>query len=206
MRALLVMTVLALGGVAHADMIEIQDPPIVAACPHAATWPLVLACFEQHGLTPTILGTLDDAILVSVTVVKHGKIIELQGFAIYARTGAAWHLGGLLQEGGDLAGYTFLRFEHVGAHAYRFDLAASRPSSTSFDGVTSVPAVYRQILATFCSGAGYTCLELVAKCEQIAHGQTISAFDGTITVHDHRLSLEGAGTAPACSANGEYRF
>jgi hypothetical protein len=206
MRALLVMTVIVtLGGVAHADMVDIQDPPIVTACPHAASWPLVLACIKQHGLAATVVGALDDANLVALTA--NDKTGSFQGFVLYMHAGTGpWRLGGLTQNGGNLTDYEVLRFEHVNKRGYRVDLAVSQPNSATLDNVTSVGMFNHEIIATFCSGTSYGCLELVQKCEQIVYGQTISAFEGTITVHDNLVSLKGVGTTPACSANADYPF
>jgi len=97
MRALLVMAVIVtLGGVAHADMIDIQDPPIVMACPHATTWPLVLACVKQHGLAVTVVRALDDANLVALTT--NDKAATFQGFVLYVHPDTGpWRIGGLTQ-------------------------------------------------------------------------------------------------------------
>jgi hypothetical protein len=205
MRGVLAWTAVTLCGSAAADEVSVRQPPIVSACSHAASWPLVLDCFKQHGLVATVVGTLDDANLVSITVVDDKVAIE--GYALYVHEGSGpWHLGGLLQVGGDRDDYAFLRLEHLGKRGYRFDVASSQPSSATFTGLVSLPAIYRQVHATFCSGANFSCVQLVPRCEQIAHGQVINAFDGVITVHDNMLSLIGAGTEPACSANGQYRF
>jgi hypothetical protein len=203
MRAVLVVIVV-LGGVARADMVDIQDPPIVTACPHTATWPLMLACISKHGLAATVVGTLDDANLVAITT--NDKAAAFQGFALYVHAGAVWRIGGLTQNGGNRSDYDVLRFEHVRKRGYRVDLAFSQPSSASLDNITSVRMFYRELIGVFCNGASYGCLEIVQKCEQIVHGQTVSAFDGAITVRDNSLSLIGAGTTPACSANGDYTF
>jgi hypothetical protein len=206
MRALLVMAVMVtLGGVAQADMMDIQDPPIVTACPHAATWPLLLACIKQHGLAATVVGTLDDANLVALTT--NDKTRAFQGFALYVHAGTGpWRIGGLTQNGGNLADYEVLRLEHVNKRGYRIDLALAQPSSATLDNVTSVGMFNREVIAMFCSGRSYGCLELVQKCEQIVYGQTISAFEGAITVHDNLVSLKGVGTTPACSANVDDPF
>ena len=206
MRGLLVMAVMVtLGGVAHADMVDIEDPPIVTACPHAATWPLVLACIKQHGLAATVVGTLDDANLVSLSA--NDKTAAFQGFVLYVHDGTgAWRLGGLTQNGGNLAEYEVLRLEHVNKHGYRIDLALAQPTSASLDNVTAVRMFNREVIAAFCNGTSYGCTEIVQTCEQIVRGQTISAFAGAITVHENVVTLKGAGTTPACSANGEYRF
>jgi hypothetical protein len=206
MRALLAMAVMVmLGGVAHADMIDIQDPPIVTACPHAATWPLMVACIKQHGLAATIVATLDDANLVSLTT--NDKSASFQGFALYVHAGLGqWRIGGLTQNGGARTNYEVLRFEHVDKRGYRIDLALSQPSSASLDDVTSVGMFDHEVIATFCNGTRYGCLQLVQKCEQIVYGQTISAFEGAITVHGNFVSLKGTGTTPACSANADSPF
>lgn len=204
MRALPVIVMLALGGVAHADMIEIQDPPIVSACPHAATWPLVLACIKQHGLAASVVSALDDANLISLAT--NDGAATFQGFVLYVHAGPAWRIGGLSQNGGDRVDYEVLRFEHVTKRGYRVDLALAQPTVTSLDSVTSVRMFNREVIAVFCSGTTYRCIEIVPKCEQIVHGQTISAFEGTIVVHDNHLTLAGAGTKLPCSANGDYPF
>ena len=206
MRALLVMAVIVtLGGVAHADMIDIQDPPIVMACPHATTWPLVLACVKQHGLAVTVVRALDDANLVALTT--NDKAATFQGFVLYVHPDTGpWRIGGLTQNGGSLSDYEILRLEHVNKRGYRFDVALAQRSSASLDDVTSVSMFNHEVIAAFCTGTSYSCLEIVQKCEQIVRGQAISAFDGAITVHDNTVSLKGAGTTPACSANAEYHF
>src|SRR5664279_3733176 len=187
MKCLVVVAAVTLCGSAAADEISVRDPPIVAACPHAASWPLVLDCFKQHGLVATTVGTLDDANLVSVTVANDKVAIE--GYALYVHDGSGtWHLGGLLQVGGAAEDFTFLRLEHLDKHGYRFDVASSQPSSATFTGLVSIPAIYRQVHATFCSGANFSCVQLVPNCVQIARGQAINAFVGTITVHDNMLT------------------
>lgn len=196
-------------GTARAEKIVIMEPLIVAACPNATTWPLVLDCFKKHGLTATIVATLDDAKLIAVTVNDTGH--ELEGFALYVHTDSkkehdAWRLGGLLQETGDAADFTLLHIEHLGKHGYRFDVAASQPSSTSIDGVTAVASIYRQVMASFCSGQNYRCMQLIPKCEQIVRGQSVMAFDGVITIHENIASLKGVGSVPACSSSADYAF
>lgn len=207
MKWLLVLVMMS--GTAAARKIVIMEPIIASACPNAATWPAVIACFKQHGLTATIVATLDDAKLVAVTV--NDTTDELEGFGLYVRAESkperdAWRLGGLLQESGSRADFNLIRLEHLGKHGYRFDVAASQPSSASIDGVTAMPSMFRQVMATFCSGQSYRCTQLIPKCEQIVRGQTIIAFDGTISVHDNIASLKGAGSVPACSASAEYAF
>ena len=194
-----------LGGSAHAHK-PVSRPRIVRECPNAASWPLLLDCFKQHGLVATTLGTLDAAKLLSVAVDdgSHG----LEGFVMYVRDGAAgpWHLGGLLQEGGFSDDYNLLRFERVGRYGYRIDLATTLASAASLDGVTSVPSMYRQISASFCNGSSYRCTQVITHCEQIVHGQTITVFDGTLTVRDNTLSIKGAGSQPSCGDNVEESF
>jgi hypothetical protein len=194
-------------GTASAEKIVIMEPLIVSACPRADTWPLVLDCFKKHGLTVTIVATLDDAKLVAVTVADTGA--ELEGFGLYVHADSkrdAWRIGGLLQETGILADFTVLHLEHLGKHGYRFDIAASQPSSASIDGVTAVPSIYRQIMASFCSGQNYRCMQLVPRCEQIVHGQSVMAFDGTITIRENVASLKGVGSVPTCSSSADYAF
>ena len=196
-------------GTAGAEKIVIMEPLIVAACPNADTWPLVLDCFKKHGLSATVVATLDDAKLVAVTVADTTH--ELQGFGLYVHADSkkahdAWRLGGLLQETGNVDDFTLLHLEHLGKHGYRFDMAASQPSSTSIDGVTMVLSTYRQVMASFCSGQNYRCMQLVPKCEQIVRGQTVMAFDGLITIHENVASLKGVGSVPACSASADYAF
>jgi len=203
------LLVIAMCGTAAAEKIVIMEPTIATACPKAATWPQVLACFKKHGLTATSVGTLGDATLIAVTV--NDTLHELEGFALYVRAesgreSGTWRLGGLLQEGGNLADFDVVRLEHLPKRGYRFDVAASQPSSASIDGVTSTPSIYRQVMASFCSGESYRCMQLIPKCEQLVHGQAIIAFDGSITVHDNILSLKGAGSVPACSASSDYTF
>jgi hypothetical protein len=118
----------------------------------------------------------------------------------------AWRLGGLLQETGSVADFTLVRIEHLPKRGYRFDMAASQASSTSIDGVTAVASIYRQVTASFCGGDNYRCMQLVPRCEQIVRGQTVMAFDGTITIHGNVASLKGAGSVPACSASADYAF
>jgi hypothetical protein len=205
MRGLLALAVVTLCGSAAADSIGVMEPPIVSACSRRNSWPLMLDCFKQHGFAMTVVGALDDANLVSITIV--GDKVTLEGYALYVHEGSGpWHLGGLLQVAGNVDDYVFLRLEHLGKRGYRFDVASSTPSSATFAGFVSIPAIYRQVHATFCSGVNSSCVALVPKCVQIARGQAINAFDGTITVHDNTLSLVGVGTEPACSENGQYRF
>lgn len=191
-----------LGGVAHAHRPMIR-PRIVRECPQAASWPLLLACFKDHKLVATPIGTLDDAKLLSITDDgTHG----LEGFAIYVGRTGEWHLGGLLGQGGDEADFNLLKFEHVGRSSYRVDLASTLSSSATVDGTSSVPSVYRQISAAFCNGFSFRCMQVVARCEQIVRGQTIMAYEGTITVHDNTLSVKGAATDPSCGENVEEAF
>jgi hypothetical protein len=195
-------------GTAGAEKIVIMQPIIAAACPNANTWPLVLDCFKKHGLTATVVATLDDAKLVAVTA--NDTTNEIEGFGLYVHADSkrddAWRLGGLLQQSGNPADFTVVRIEHLPKHGYRFDMAASQPSSTSLDGVTPVASIYRQVMASFCSGASYSCVQMVPKCEQIVRGQSVMAFDGAITIHDNVASLKGVGSVPACSSSADYAF
>jgi hypothetical protein len=203
------LALVMLCGTAGAEKIVIMEPIIAATCPNAGTWPLVLDCFKKHGLTATVIATLDDSKLVAVTA--NDTTNDLEGFGLYVHTDSkrehdAWRLGGLLQETGNLADFALVRIEHLPKHGYRFDMAASQPSSASVDGVTAVPSIYRQVTASFCSGENYRCMQLVPKCEQIVRGQSIMAFDGAITIHDNIASLKGAGSVPACSSSADYAF
>jgi hypothetical protein len=203
------LALVMLCGTASAEKIVIMEPIIAAACPNADTWPLVLDCFKKHGLTATIVATLDDAKLVAVT--SNDTTNDLEGFGLYVHADSkkahdAWRLGGLLEETGNLADFTVVHIDHLPKHGYRFDMAASQPSSTSIDGVTAVASIYRQVMASICSGENYRCMQLVPKCEQIVRGQTVMAFDGTITIHENIASLKGVGSVPACSASADYAF
>jgi hypothetical protein len=181
-----------------------QQPRLSRECPTAASWSALLDCFKLHGLVGSIIGTLDDAKLVSVTVAdtEHDR----EDVAVYVRAGdrGPWRLGGLVGAG-DPPDFTLLRFEHAG-RGYRIDFAATISSAVSVDGVTSVPAVYREIMATFCNGGSFRCVQVIPHCEQIVHGQTVSVFDGTLTVHDNTLSLKGVGSQPSCGVNVEESF
>ena len=201
MRWLLVVVVVAsFGGAAHAH--RVRQPRLTRECPTSVSWSALLDCFKVHGLVGTIIGTLGDAKLVSVTIAdtEHDR----EGIAVYVRGGDTWHLGGLVGAG-DPADFNLLRFEHAG-RGYRIDYAAMVASSISLDGVTSVPALYREITATFCNGGSYRCLQIIPHCEQIVHGQTVTVFDGTLTVHDNVLSLKGVGSQPSCGENVEESF
>ena len=79
-------------------------------------------------------------------------------------------------------------------------------SSFSVDGVTSLPSVFRTVMATFCSGASYRCMTLTPHCSSIVFGQTVQSYDGTLVVHDGLASLKGFGTVPACSGNADYNL
>ena len=187
-----------IGGSAHARK-PVSRPRIVRECPNAASWPLLVDCFKQHGLVATTIGSLDAAKLLEVTVDDVGH--DLEGFVMYIRDGATGpcHLGGLLQEGGFSDDYNLLRFERVGRYGYRIDLATTLANAT-------IPSMYRQISASFCNGSSYRCTQVITRCEQIVHGQTVTVFDGTLTVRDNTLSIKGAGSQPACGANVEESF
>lgn len=194
--------VATLGGAAHAHR-PMSQPRLVRECPTAASWPMLLECFKLHELAGTVVATVDDAKLVSVAVDDDTHYDE--GLAVYVRSGdgGPWHLGGLVG-GGD--GVGLLQFDHAGRHAYRIDRTETITSSMSLDGLTSVPAIYRDISATFCSGTSYRCVQVVSHCEQIVHGQTVTVYDGTLTVRDNTLSLKGAGSLPSCGGNVEESF
>ena len=175
-------------------------------CPTATSWSALLDCFKEHRLVGTIIGTVDDAKLVSVTIAdaEHDRV----GIGVYigSRDAGPWHLGGLVGGSGEPPDSSLLRFEHSGKYGYRIDFATMMASSISLDGLTSTPAVYREITATFCNGGSYRCLQVVPHCEQIVHGQTVTVFDGTLTVHDNMLSLKGVGSQPSCGNNVEESF
>jgi hypothetical protein len=179
-----------------------MQPRLVRECPTATSWSALLDCFKVHGLVGTIIGTLDDAKLVSVTIADTSH--DREGVAVYVRGGETWHLGGLV-EAGESPDFSLLRFEHAG-RGYRIDYAATISSLISLDGVTSVPALYREITATLCNGGSFRCLQVIPHCEQIVHGQTVTVFDGTLTVHDNRLSLKGVGSQPSCGVDVEESF
>jgi hypothetical protein len=162
----------------------------------------MLDCFKAHGLVGSIIGTLDDAKLVSVAVADTDH--DREGVAVYVRAGDTWHLGGLVAAG-EPPDFALARFEHAG-RGYRIDFTATLTSAVSLDGVTSVPSVYREVLATFCNGGSFRCLQVVPHCEQIVHGQTVSVFDGIVTVHDNTVSLKGVGSQPSCGVDVEASF
>lgn len=164
---------------------------------------MLLDCFKLHGLVGTVISTVDDAKLVSVTIDDAAH--DREGIAVYVHGGDKWHLGGLVG-GGEPPDFNLLRFEHVGRYGYRIDFATMIASSISLDGLTSVAAVYREISATFCNGGSYRCLRVIPHCEQIVHGQTVTVFDGTLTIHDNTLSLKGVGSQPSCGVNVEESF
>ena len=198
MRWLIVLAFATTTAHAHRGM---TIPRIVHGCPSGASWPQVAACLEKIGFEPVIVATLDDAKLVELTL---GEPRVLEGFAVYRNHGG-WHFMGFLGQAGLPEDFTVKRFEHV-LDAYRFDVASTRMSSTSTNGVSSVPAIYRQITSAFCTGSGWRCTTVVPHCEQIVNGQTIAVYAGTLTVHDHTFSLKGNGTVPACAADLEGSF
>jgi hypothetical protein len=198
---LVVVVVASFGGSAHAFRPR-MEPRITRECPKAASWSALLDCFKAHQLVGTVIGTVEDAKLVSVTLANTEHALE--GIAVYIHAGDTWRLGGLVGAG-DPPDFNLLRFEHVG-RGYRIDFASTLSSSMSFDGVTSVPALFREITATFCNGASYRCIQVTPHCEQIVHGQTVTVFDGTLTVRDNRLSLKGVGSQPSCGVNVEEMF
>jgi hypothetical protein len=185
----------------------VRTPPVASACPTASSWPSVLECVKTHGLIAKELSSVDNMKLIAVTAGDN-----LEGFALYIQDPRklTWHLGGLLQESGDLRDYSVLRLEKATAgkdvFVYRFDVASSQASYASISGVTSKSAIYRSVTATFCHGLNYSCYEVVPKCEQIVNGQTLSAFDGNVTMKGNQLIVRGTGTEPGCSAAGEYYF
>jgi hypothetical protein len=203
--AIVAITVLN-GSAAARKKIVIMEPALAMACPSAPSWPQVLDCLKKHNLSATIVGTLDGAKLISVQDATV-KSSEIEAFALYTQTGKAWILGGLLQQGGVVADLDILRFERVtsaGKNGYRFDLAMTQPSAISMDGVTSVPSVYRTLMATFCGGTSYHCMTITPQCSSIVFGQTVQMFAGSLVIHDGTISVKGFGTVPSCSAAGEY--
>jgi hypothetical protein len=204
-----VVAITALSGSADArKKIVVMEPAVAMACPVAPSWPAVLECLKKHELAATIVSTLDGAKLISVSDAT-SKIHAVEAFALYTQTGKVWKLGGLLEQGGMVGDLDILRFERVanGTHnGYRFDLALTQPSSISMDGVTSMPAVFRNVMATFCAGTTYHCTTITPHCSSIVFGQTVQAFDGTLVVHDGMASVKGFGTVPSCSGNGDFNL
>ena len=192
---------------ANARRVMVRTPPVASACPTASSWTSLLECVKAHGLLAKELSSVDN---MKVIAVASGD--NLEGFALYIQDPQkrTWHLGGLLQQGGDLRDYTLLRLEKApdgnAAFVYRFDVAASQASYAAVGGVTSKSAIYRSVTATFCHGVNYSCFEVVPKCEQIVNGQTLSAFEGSVTMKGNQLIVRGTGTEPGCSAAGEYYF
>jgi hypothetical protein len=207
MRWLVVACTLVLATRSAAAKIVIMEPPLARACQTAKSWPLLVDCMKQHGLKATISRQIDGAKLVVVQSVeaKHG---EIETWALYVANGTGWKLGGLVNDGSNLADSEVLRFERVtsGAHhGYRFDIAMSSQSAVSLDQVTTQTSTLRQTQATFCSGSGYSCMTLVPSCVQLVQGQAVLAFQGEITVADNLIKLTGIGTTPqSCSAAATY--
>jgi hypothetical protein len=192
---------------AAAKRIVIMEPPLARACQTAKTWPLLVDCLKQHGLKATISRQIDGAKLLVVQSIeaKHG---EIETWALYVANGTGWKLGGLMNDGGNLADTEVLRFERITAgahHGFRFDIAMTQQSAVSLDQVTSQTSTLRQTQATFCSGIGYSCMTIVPSCVQLVYGQAVLAFEGQITVADNLITLTGTGTLPqSCSGAATY--
>ena len=192
---------------AAARKIVIMEPPLARACHDAKSWPQVMDCMKQHGLKGTIVRQLDDAKLLVVQSLD-AKRGEIETWALYVAAGTGWKLGGLAQSGGYVDDTEVVRFERVtsGAHhGYRFDIASTEQSGVSLDQVTTQTSVLRETQATFCSGAGYSCMTLVPSCTQLVFGQAVIAFEGSIAITDNQIKLTGTGTLPqSCSSAGTY--
>ncbi len=202
--AVCVLAVLA--GRARAKIV-IMEPPIVQACRTAPSWSKLMDCMKQHGLTATVVRSLDDAKLLQVESAG-STTHEVEAFALYVSHSTGWTIGGLLEAGSRGRDYELQRFERVTAgayHGYRFDLASTQPTSVSLDQVTSERALSRQVQTVFCAGTSYSCMQLVPRCSTIVFGQAYQVFAGTIDVTGDRVKLTGAGSVPSsCSAPGEY--
>ena len=131
MRWLLIACSLVLASRQAAAKIVIMEPPLVRACQTAKSWPLLMDCMKQHGLKGTIVRQIDGAKLLVVQSVEDNAG-EIEAWALYVANGTGWKLGGLLQNGGNLADSEVVRFERLTAgshHGYRFDIATSQQSA-----------------------------------------------------------------------------
>jgi hypothetical protein len=206
-RWLLVACVMFVASRPAAAKIVIMEPPLARACQTAKSWPLLMDCMKQHGLKATVSRQIDGAKLVVVQSVeaKHG---EIETWALYIANGTGWKLGGLMNDGGNLADTEVLRFERITEgthHGFRFDIAITQQSAVSLDQVTSQTSTLHQTQATFCSGSGYSCMTVVPSCVQLVYGQAVLAFQGDITVANNLITLTGTGTTPqSCSAAATY--
>ena len=208
MRWLLIACAIVLASRQAAAKIVIMEPPLVRACQTAKSWPLLMDCMKQHGLKGTIVRQIDGAKLLVVQSVEDNNGGEIEAWALYVASGTGWKLGGLLQNGGNLADSEVVRFERLTAgsrHGYRFDIATSQQSAVSLDQVTAQVSTLHQTQATFCSGATYSCMTVIPSCTQLVFGQAVLAFEGSIAVGDNQIQVTGIGTQPqSCSSVGTY--
>ena len=182
--------------------IVIMDPPIVRACPRAASWEGVDKCLRKHG-TPTILRTIPNARLVQLQQ-KSGETSYDGGVYLYIQRGNEWKLAGLYSNrGGE---YELLGFEtlKVGAHVgYRVDVGQVFRTVVQPDGFTNLPAVFITHEAMLCGGDTWRCTEVVTACDVLVRGGALWSFRGNVQIADNQIKITGDRThvGPFCAVS-----
>jgi hypothetical protein len=182
--------VLATSSATARAKIVIMDPPLVRACPRAATWEAVDKCLHKQG-KPTILRSLPTARLVQLQ--QHQDTTDYDaGVFLYMQRGNEWRLAGLYEaRGGD---YEVLAMDSlkVGNHVgFRIDIGQLYRTAVSPDGVTSVPALVATRQSMFCGGDTWRCTEVTTACDIYVRGGSMASFRGTAHVADNNIRVDG---------------
>jgi hypothetical protein len=185
----LVLAPLLFAADASARKIVISEPPIVHACRSGQTWALVESCLAAQGKV-RIERTLPKAKLVRILQVAD-KVEDDAGVYLYIqRADGSWSIGGMFEG----APYTIMDLtpltleNHAG---YRIDVGQILRTTTSLDGVTSIPVILSLKRVLFCGGDTYGCPDATTKCDVITHGKTLFTFRGTLAFEKGLVRVVG---------------
>ncbi len=188
MRWLVVLLVLVAAD-ASARRIVISEPPIVHACRSGKTWALVESCLVALGKV-RMERTLPRAKLVRI-VQNADQVEDDAGVYLYLqRADGSWSIGGMFQG----APYVIMELAPITIenHAgYRIDVGRILRTTTSLDGVTSIPVILSLKRVLFCSGDTYGCPDATTKCDVITHGKTLFTFRGTLAFEKGLVRVVG---------------
>jgi hypothetical protein len=162
----------------------VHIPTLADLCPGNAEWSKVAECIKRHGAFKL---ARDEARVKLVYVTDVGRFGGLYVYMFNKQ----WQLRGDLRmwQETDLLGFEHIAFgKHRG---YRVDTGVSMPTSYSFDGETSVPAVLRQSLTLVCFDDAFGCTQVMTACDLMFHGKAYFSFRGKLVYEARQLKIVG---------------
>jgi hypothetical protein len=193
----------------NAHAIVIFEPPIVRACPSQTSWAGVAACLSKHGFGAHVEREVASAKLVRIDEPRDSRRADI-AYVIYVADKQGWRLGGLYELDSSDDPHTVLGFTALtvrGHTGFRFDVGQIDMTSTSFDGVTSVPAEVIARRAVYCSGESYGCVVAITACDLLVRGQAYYTFRGVPAIGDDgELHTPGARDVAGSCNTAERQF